>query len=277
MTHIDAHQHYWSLGLGHNDWPTPDLEAIFRDFSPADLKPQLQAAGVAKTVLVQAAPNAAETGYLLALAEREETVAAVVGWIDIHAPTAPAELKRLKDHPKFKGIRPMLQGIEDTFDILRPEALRTLALLPELGLRFDALIQPRHLPIVAALADRLPELAIVVDHGAKPSVAEGILEPWRSDMAALARRQNVCVKLSGLVTEAGPGWSIEGLRPYANHLLDVFGPRRLMFGSDWPVVDLDASYAAWWVAARDLMAGLDETERRNVFGANAARFYGITD
>ncbi|MBP1858778.1 amidohydrolase family protein [Rhizobium herbae] len=275
MMRIDAHQHYWSLGLGHNDWPPPDLAPIYRDFTPDDLKPHLVAAGVAKTVLVQAAPNLAETEFLLALAAREETVAAVVGWVDVWSPTARADLERFKRHSKFRGIRPMLQGIDDTFCILQREAIRTLEMLPGLGLRLDVLIQPRHVPVIAALADRLPELHIVIDHGAKPLIAKGILEPWRSDMAALARRRNVCVKLSGLVTEAGAGWSVDELKPYAQHLLDVFGPQRVMFGSDWPVVNLDASYGDWWMAANALLAGFDETDRNAVLCATAAGFYGI--
>ncbi|OAP38852.1 amidohydrolase [Sinorhizobium glycinis] len=276
MSFIDAHQHYWTLGLGHNDWPGPDLEPIFRDFCPGDLKPHLSAAGVSRTVLVQAAPNVAETEFLLEIAKREETVAAVVGWIDILAHDAGAELRRLKMHPKFKGIRPMLQSIAETAWILRPEAIATLEMLAQLDLRFDALIQPRHLPVIAALADRLPDLAIVVDHGAKPFIAEGRLEPWRADMAALARRPNVHVKLSGLVTEAGGKWSIERLRPYVTHLVGVFGAERVMFGSDWPVVLLDADYSEWFAAARALTSNRTKAERQAIFLGTAAGFYGIS-
>ncbi|MCG5484752.1 amidohydrolase family protein [Sinorhizobium alkalisoli] len=276
MNFIDAHQHYWTLGLGHNDWPGPDLEPIYRDFGPDDLKPHLAAAGVTRTVLVQAAPNVAETEFLLAIAEREETVAAVVGWVDLFAPDAVSEVERLRRHSKFKGIRPMLQSIAETAWILRPEVIATLEALPRLDVRFDALIQPRHLPVIAALADRLPELAIVVDHGAKPFIAEGRIEPWRADMASLALRPNVNVKLSGLVTEAGGAWSRERLSPYASHLLDVFGADRVMFGSDWPVVLLEAGYAEWFAAARALTAAGTESERQAVFAGTAARFYGIT-
>ncbi|OHV79198.1 amidohydrolase [Ensifer sp. LCM 4579] len=276
MSFIDAHQHYWTLGLGHNDWPGPDLEPIYRDFGPDDLKPHLAAAGVTRTVLVQAAPNVAETEFLLAIAEREETVAAVVGWVDLFAPDAVSEIERLKFHGKFRGIRPMLQSIVETAWILRPEVIATLEVLPRLDVRFDALIQPRHLPVIAALADRLPELAIVVDHGAKPFIAEGRIEPWRADMASLALRPNVSVKLSGLVTEAGSAWSSERLSPYASHLVDVFGADRVMFGSDWPVVLLEAGYAEWFAAARALTAERTESERQAIFAGTAARFYGIT-
>lgn len=275
MTRIDAHQHYWTLSLGHNDWPPPELAAIYRDFMPDDLRPHLAAAGITKTVLVQAAPNLAETAFLLGLAEREETVAAVVGWVDVWSPTARSDLELFKHHPKLRGVRAMLQGIEDTFCVLQPEAIRTLETLPHLGLRFDALIQPRHLPVISALADRLPDLPIVIDHAAKPFIAAGTLEPWCADMTALSRRSNVSVKLSGLVTEAGNGWTVERLRPYVLHLVDVFGPERMMFGSDWPVVDLDADYEKWWIAANELLRDLDESARKAVFGTSAARFYGI--
>ncbi|ASY64815.1 L-fuconolactone hydrolase [Sinorhizobium sojae CCBAU 05684] len=276
MNFIDAHQHYWTLGLGHNDWPGPDLEPIYRDFGPADLTPHLAAAGITRTVLVQAAPNVAETEFLLAIAEREETVAAVVGWVDLLASDAVSEVKRLKRHSKFRGIRPMLQSIAETAWILRPEVIATLEALPQLDVRFDALVQPRHLPVIAALADRLPDLAIVVDHGAKPFIAGGRLEPWRADMAALALRPNVSVKLSGLVTEAGGAWSKERLTPYASHLIEVFGADRVMYGSDWPVVLLDADYAEWFAAARALTAERSVPEKQAIFAGTAARFYGIT-
>lgn len=276
MNFIDAHQHYWTLGLGHNDWPGPDLEPIYRDFGPDDLMPHLAAAGVTRTVLVQAAPNVAETEFLLAIAEREETVAAVVGWVDLLAPDAVSEVKRLKRHSKFRGIRPMLQNIAETAWILRPEVIATLETLPQLDVRFDALIQPRHLPVIAALADRVPQLAIVVDHGAKPFIADGRLEPWRADMAALALRPNVSVKLSGLVTEAGGAWSKERLSPYVSHLIDVFGADRVMYGSDWPVLLLDADYAEWFAAARALTDERTEPEKQAIFAGTAARFYGIT-
>ncbi len=276
MNFIDAHQHYWTLGLGHNDWPGPDLEPIYRDFGPDDLMPHLAAVGVTRTVLVQAAPNVAETEFLLAIAEREETVAAVVGWVDLLAPDAVSEVKRLKRHSKFRGIRPMLQSIAETAWILRPEVIATLEALPRLDVRFDALVQPRHLPVIAALADRVPQLAIVVDHGAKPFIADGRLEPWRADMAALALRPNVSVKLSGLVTEAGGAWSKERLSPYASHLIDVFGADRVMYGSDWPVLLLDADYAQWFAAARALTAERTEPEKQAIFAGTAARFYGIT-
>lgn len=274
-TRIDAHQHYWQVARGDYGWMGPHVAPIRRDYFPADMKPHLDAVGISRTVVVQAAPTVAETEFLLDLADRDETIAAVVGWVDLHASDAVATLQRLARRPKFRGIRPMLQDIDDTFDILDPSCIAALERMPALGLSFDALLQPRHLPVAAALADRLPDLAVVVDHGAKPFIATGMIEPWASDMAALAKRPGVFCKLSGLITEAGDGWSIERLKPYADHLLDVFGADRLMFGSDWPVLDLTATYAEWWEAAHALTARLSDGERSALFGGTAARFYRI--
>ncbi|WP_407941832.1 amidohydrolase family protein [Methylobrevis albus] len=272
---IDAHQHYWAIARGDYGWMGPAVAPIVRDFGPADLAPHLAAGGIAATVLVQAADTVAETEYMLSLADAEPSIAAVVGWVDLEAADATETLARLARHPKLRGIRPMLQDIADTFWVLRPAVLETLALLQGLGLSFDALIQPRHLPVIAALADRLPGLAIVVDHGAKPFIAKGELEPWAADIAALARRAHVCCKLSGLVTEAGDDWSAPRLASYVATLLAAFGPDRLMFGSDWPVVNLAGGYDAWLATAEALTAGLSETERAAVFGGTAARFYRI--
>lgn len=275
MTRIDAHQHYWRISRGDYFWMGPAVAPIMRDVLPPDLAPHLKAAGFSRTVLVQAADTVAETEFLLDLAEAEDSIAAVVGWVDLGADDVEETLTRLARRGKFRGIRPMLQDIEDTFHILEPKRLSALRLLAGLGLRFDALAQPRHLPVVAALADHIPELPIVVDHGAKPFIAKGIMEPWASDMAALAKRPSVLCKFSGLANEAGAGWTAATLKPYADHLIACFGPERLMFGSDWPVIELAATYESWLATAQELLSGLSAAGREAVFGGNAARFYGI--
>lgn len=274
---IDAHQHYWQVARGDYGWLTPEVGPIYRDYGPADLKPHIDAAGIERTVVVQAAPTLAETEFLLDLAERELSIAGVVGWVDLADPDVETTLRHLADRPKFRGVRPMLQDMEDTFFILRDENLAVLSLLPKLGLTFDALIRPRHLPVIAALTDRLPDLPIVVDHGAKPFIAKGVLEPWAADMSALALRPNVFCKLSGLATEAGGVWSAEVLAPYVRHLMACFGPDRLMFGSDWPVLELAGSYGDWVTAAESLTVHLPEAARAALFGGTAARFYGLRD
>lgn len=275
MPRIDAHQHYWRISRGDYFWMGPAVAPIMRDVLPPDLAPHLKAAGFSRTVLVQAADTVAETEFLLDLAEAEDSIAAVVGWVDLGADDVEDTLTRLARRGKFRGIRPMLQDIEDTFQILEPKRLSALRLLARLGLRFDALAQPRHLPVVAALADHIPELPIVVDHGAKPFIAKGIMEPWASDMAALAKRPSVLCKFSGLANEAGAGWTAATLKPYADHLIACFGPERLMFGSDWPVIELAATYESWLATAEELLSGLSAAGREAVFGGNAARFYGI--
>lgn len=275
MQKIDAHHHYWRVDRGDYFWMGPRFAPLVRNALPADLKPHLEAANIARTVVVQAAETVAETDFLLDLADEHSSIGAIVGWVDLNAHDVEPTLRRLAARAKFRGIRPVLQDIDDTFDILKARQLAALKILPKLNLRFDALIQPRHLPIVAALADHIPDLQIVVDHGAKPFIARGTMEPWASDMAALAKRPSVMCKFSGLATEAGPNWSVASLKPYADHLLACFGPERLMFGSDWPVCELAATYENWMAAAKELLSGLSPSELDSVFGGNAAQFYNI--
>jgi L-fuconolactonase len=175
----------------------------------------------------------------------------------------------------LKSIRPMLQDLPDPEWILREDVGRALSALPRLGLRFDALVKPPQLPALLRLLDRHPELAIVIDHGGKPAISTRGWEPWAGRIAALARSPRVECKLSGLVTEAGPGWTVDALRRYVDHLLECFGPGRLLWGSDWPVVELGGGYRRWWVATGTLLSGLTVAEREAILGGNARRFYGL--
>lgn len=271
---IDAHQHYWQIGRNGHEWPTPDLSAIHRDFLPADLAPELAPLGIRHTVAVQSQPADADTDWLLDLAAQEQSIAAVVGWCDVRAPGAPARIAQLAARPKLRGLRPMLQDLPTGW-ILDPAAALALAALAEHGLVFDALIRPAHLVDIAALADAYPSLTIVVDHGAKPPIAARGFEPWAAQLRDLAARANVVCKLSGLATEAGASWAPDDLAPYVRHLLDCFGPQRLLWGSDWPVLRLAGSYAQWFGTAATLLASLSEADRAAVFGGNAARIYRI--
>ncbi|WP_083292792.1 amidohydrolase, partial [Janthinobacterium sp. HH104] len=232
-------------------------------------------AGSAGTVLVQSLPTAADTDYLLALAAKTSFIRAVVGWTDLLAPDAAAVIARLASYGKLKGLRPMLQDIDDDQWIANPALAPALAAMVEQGLRLDALVLPRHLPALLHCARAYPQLAIVIDHAAKPPIADAGFGAWREDMALLAALPNVHCKLSGLVTEARPGWNVDDLRPYAAHVLDVFGPRRVIWGSDWPVVDLAGGYAAWLAASEALLAHLGQEDRDDIFGRNACRFYGF--
>lgn len=275
---VDAHHHVWCLNRGDYDWlkPTPALSPIYRDFELAELRPALRAAGVNATVLVQAAPTSAETRFLLDVARNSSgLVRGVVGWADLEGADAPDALRSLANDPLLKSVRPMLQDLSDPSWIARPEVQPALAALPSLGLRLDALVTPRELKPLLATLERHPDLAVVVDHCAKPDVANGAWQPWADDLAAIARRTGACCKLSGLVTESGLSWSVDALRPYVAHVLDAFGSERVIWGSDWPVLTLAASYGAWVEACDELLAGLTQAERDAIYGGNARRFYGL--
>jgi L-fuconolactonase len=273
---IDAHHHVWRLERGDYGWLTPDLGTIYRDFTLADLKPMLEHAGIDGTVLVQAAPTVAETEFLLQVARNSDgLVRGVVGWVDLAAPDAVPTLARLARGSLLKSVRPMLQDLPDPAWILCAEVGRALAALPRLGLRFDALVRPEQLPALLLMLDRHPDLAVVIDHGAKPDIAHGAWDPWAHQIRAAAANPRVRCKLSGLVTEAGAGWTIDTLKPYVDHLLDCFGPSRLLWGSDWPVVDLGGGYQRWLAATVALLRDLDDGARAAIMGGNARRFYGL--
>jgi len=275
MMLVDAHQHFWRLADRNGAWPPPDLAAIHRDFLPGDLATLLARHGVARTVLVQSMPNEDDTRFMLDLARRHPFIGGVVGWVDLKAPDAAARIDALAADAMLKGLRPMLQDLDDDDWIDDAALAPAVAAMLRHRLSFDALVLPRHLPALRAFAARYPDLPIVIDHGAKPPIEHGAMAPWRDDIARLAAMPHVCCKLSGLVTEAGPGWDVDHLRPYVAHLLASFGPQRLIWGSDWPVLNLAADYAGWIGACASLLAGLDEPDRHAVFGLNARRFYRI--
>jgi L-fuconolactonase len=279
---IDAHHHVWRLERGDYHWLTPDLP-IHRDYGLHDLRPLLGEScpgalepGIAATVLVQAAATEAETHFLLQVAhDSGGLVRGVVGWADFAAPDACARIASLAGDDLLKGVRPMLHDIPDKAWILRPEVQPALAEIAARGLVFDALIRPSHLPVVLELAQRHPTLGIVIDHGAKPEISSGMLQPWAADIARVARETQAACKLSGLVTEAAPHWSVADLQPYVGHLLDVFGPHRLMWGSDWPVVELAGGYLRWRDATLELLRHLPDAARNAVLGGTAATVYRL--
>ncbi|MFD8522544.1 amidohydrolase family protein [Streptomyces capillispiralis] len=277
---VDAHHHVWDLAVRDQDWITgPRLAALRRVFTLADLAPEAAAAGVDRTVLVQTVTVPGETPELLALAEDHSLVAGVVGWADLTRPDLADELARLRDLPGgryLKGVRHQVQGEADPRWLLRPDVRRGLAAVAAAGLVYDLVVLPHQLPACAAAAAALPGLTFVLDHAGKPPVASGALEPWASAVRALAALPNTVCKLSGLVTEADPAaWSVDGLRPYADVVLDAFGPGRLMFGSDWPVCTLAAGYGDVLAAARELTGQVSGPERRRLFETTATRVYRL--
>jgi L-fuconolactonase len=268
---IDAHAHFWRLDRGDYGWLDGEggpLAPLRRDFLPGDFP------GDGRLIAVQAAPSLAETDFLLSLAAREPRIAGVVGWVDLADPAAPAMLAARAENRRFRGVRPMLQDIAAT-DWLetapRRDALRSLR---DLGLSFDALVTERHLGVLARFAARNPDLPLVIDHAAKPGPTEG----WEAGMRALAAFPAVRCKLSGLLTELPPealADPLSALRPIVGRLLDWFGPERLIWGSDWPVLTLAASYEDWRGLTGTLLADLTAGERAAILGGAAARFYGV--
>lgn len=277
---VDAHYHVWDLSVRDQDWITgPELRPLRRDFGVADLAPQARAAGVDRTVLVQTVTVPEETPEFLALAEQGELIAGVVGWTDLTRPDVADELARLRGLPggrHLKGIRHQVQGEPDPEWLLRPDVRDGLAAVAEAGLVYDLVVLPHQLPACVRAAAGHPGLTFVLDHLGKPPIATGALRPWATAVRALAALPNTVCKLSGMVTEADHAkWTVDGLRPYADTVLDAFGPGRLMFGSDWPVCTLAAPYGQVVDVAEELTGGLGAEERAEVFGGTATRVYRL--
>jgi L-fuconolactonase len=231
--------------------------------------------GIDATVLVQSLPSVEDTIFMLDLTACQPFIKAVVGWIDMKAEDAPACISRLMMHPKLKGLRPMLQDLPEDDWIADPALTPAIEAMRHHRLSLDALVLPRHLPSLLVFANRYSDIPIVIDHAAKPYIAKGELQPWKDDIARLAALPQVHCKLSGMVTEAAAQWTTADLQPYADHVLEVFGAQRVIWGSDWPVLNLAADYGRWIETSNQLLAGLDEQERKQVLGLNAQRFYRI--
>ncbi|MFE3031709.1 amidohydrolase family protein [Streptomyces canus] len=275
MTVVDAHHHVWDLSVRDQDWIAPG-SPLRRTFTMADLAPQARAAGVDRTVLVQTVTVPEETPEFLALAAGHELIAGVVGWTDLTRPDVTDELARLRELPGgsyLKGIRHQVQGEPDPEWLLRADVRRGLTAVADAGLVYDLVVLPHQLRACVKAADSLPHLTFVLDHLGKPPVASGVLEPWASAVRTLAALPNTVCKLSGLVTEADLAtWTTDDLRPYADTVLDAFGPDRLMFGSDWPVCTLAATYGEVLDTARQLIGAQDSGQ---IFERTAVRVYDL--
>jgi L-fuconolactonase len=278
MIRIDAHQHYWNPGRGDYGWMPKGDPVLDRTYGPSDLAPALAGAGIHRTVLVQAAPTVEETEYMLGLADATPSVAAVVGWVDFEDRDHRDMLARLAGHPKFRGVRPMIQDIPDDDWMLRADVQWGFETVAEFGLTYDMLGFPRHLKNALAILKRYPGLRTVVDHCMKPQIradSPDAFRHWADGMARIAGETGAYCKLSGLMTEDGAGWTVARLRPYADHVLKVFGPDRVMWASDWPVCRLRAEYADWHSTTLDLTSDLSEAGRAAMFGGTAAAFYRL--
>ncbi|MFV3131623.1 amidohydrolase family protein [Niveispirillum sp. KHB5.9] len=272
---IDAHQHFWDPARGDYGWLTPGLPVLYHPFLPPDLRPILDTAGIDGTILVQAAATEAETDFLLSLADATPWVRGVVGWVDLDAPDIAGRIGQRRAQAKFVGIRPMLQDLDDPDWILAASRATGLAALAASGLAFDALVKPPQLHCVAELARRYPDLPIIIDHGAKGPIGAGPVDGWRIDIRAAARFPNVSCKLSGLLTEVAPGTDDAALLDRMAELLDLFGPHRLIWGSDWPVLELAGSYGRWHGLTHRFLAGLDDVDAAAIMGGNARHIYRL--
>jgi L-fuconolactonase len=273
---IDSHQHFWDPERGDYGWLTPG-SILDRTFQPDDLKPLLETSGVQGSILVQAAPTTAETYYLLQIAEANPWIFGVVGWIDLAAGDAAAQIDERSRSPRLVGVRPMLQDLSDRRWILRPEARAGLEALQAGGLVFDALIQCDQLPVIVELADRYPKLSIVLDHAGKPPFGNrAALAEWRTEIRALTQRENVACKLSGLFTQLPEGCSPDSVDRCIDLLLDLFGPDRLLWGSDWPVATLAIDYADWLNRCWARLGVHGSAHGEAIFGGNARRIYRLT-
>lgn len=276
---IDAHQHFWDrtdARFDHAWQETPGLEKICRSFLPEDLIPLAASKGVSGTVFVQTQHDVEETRWALSLAEASELIVGVVGWVDLASERCAEQLSEFQQCPYLIGIRHIVQDEPDDDFILRDNVSQGLAVLESQGVPFDLLFYERHLKHAATVARRFPDLPLVINHLSKPNIKQHSIESWQKELTAAAQFENVFCKLSGMVTEASwEAWELEDLRPYYEVALDCFGPDRLMFGSDWPVCELAATYGEVVDAARQLISGLSDSEQAKIMGETARAFYKI--
>jgi L-fuconolactonase len=273
---VDSHQHFWRVGRFDYPWMSSDVPVLYRDYLPSTLEPILAANGVGKTVLVQASNSLAESRWLLSLADENPFIAGVVGWVDLTDPGVSSQLEELSAHPKFKGVRHLVESEPADDWLTQPTVLHGLQQLASHNLPYDLLVHTRHLPHAGIVAKECPDLSLVIDHMAKPPIARGEFKEWSQQIRPLAAFKNVHCKLSGLVTEANwREWQTEDLRPYVDYVLELFGPERMMFGSDFPVCLLAASYERVLESFLETLKDLNDAERHKIFSLNATDFYRL--
>jgi L-fuconolactonase len=274
---VDSHQHFWRVGRFDYPWMTPEVDVLCHDYLPTTLEPILRRHNVGQTILVQASNSADETRFLLQLAEGNPFIAGVVGWVDLQSEDVGIELIEFANHPKFKGVRHLVESEDDNW-LARPQVIHGLRELSARGLSYDLLVHTQHLKYAQTAVNECPELRFVIDHCAKPPIARAEIDEWARALKPLAAAPNVWCKLSGLVTEASwTNWRVEDFVPYVQKALEYFGPQRLMFGSDWPVCLLAASYEQVLELLQALLSDLSAADRELIFSENAAQFYRLED
>lgn len=273
---IDAHHHLWKYNQRDYAWMHDGIASLRRDYLGEDLESVAIPSGVTGTIVVQARQTSEESEWLLDLASQHSIISGVVGWVPLSTADVRSSLERLSPHPKWKGVRHVVQDEPDDSFILGEDFNRGVALLKDFHLVYDILIFERHLPQAIEFVDRHPQQVFVLDHIAKPRIAENRISPWAERIRELARRENVYCKVSGMVTEADwQSWSVSSLRPYFDVVLAAFSPRRLMFGSDWPVATVVADYSAWVQAFQSLIAELSPTEQERIQSGSAVEAYRL--
>ncbi len=275
---VDAHHHLWCIERTDYGWLTPQLGDLYRTFSVADYEHTIAQTPIGASVLIQAAPTVAETVYLLSLAEHAAPIQGVVGWVDFDDPkTAVQDITRLAKNPLFKGVRPMLQDITDTDYILNPKFAPVFEALLDHNLRFEALILPQGITAIGKIFEKYTDLACMVDHCAKPAIRNGIqsLAAWAECLRPLADMPHVYIKISGLLTEAQAGANTEVIKPYTDMILHMFGHNRIVWGSDWPVLNLASDYTTWVQMTTALLADLCQHDQQAITADNARHFYAL--
>ncbi|MCC4831821.1 amidohydrolase family protein [Shewanella sp. 10N.7] len=275
MKRIDSHQHFWQVDRGDYAWLTPELTGLYKDHLPQSIQQYLTQESISQTILVQAADTVAETDFILALAEQHDFIAGVVGWIDMESSTAIEQLTRLNQNPYFKGVRPMIQDIVDVNWMLKSELAPVFDYLIANDLTFDALVKLEHIDALLQLLKRYPTLKVVINHGAKPDIASNQCHQWFEQIELVAKETSAYCKLSGLITEASINTSMAALTPYMEHLYSVFGSQRLMWGSDWPVINLAADYPSWIKCLENFLSKLPVEQQQSIWAENAQSFYRI--
>jgi L-fuconolactonase len=278
MYQLEAHQHFWKYKRADYGWISEGMVSSRHDFLPEDLRKEMAAAGVNGSISVQARQSLDETRTLLRMAEENDFIKAVVGWVPLIHPDLGRLLPTVAAHPKLRAVRHVLHDEADDFYMLRDDFNRGIGALKPYHLAYDILIFERHLPQTIQFVDRHPEQIFVVDHLGKPRAKDGLMEPWAGNLTELARRPNVYCKISGLVTDANwEKWTADALRPYFEVCLQAFGPKRLLFGSDWPVCLVASSYKRWVETVSGWIASLSGDDQRRIWSRNTAEAYGLEE
>jgi len=273
---IDSHQHFWRYDAVRDAWITDSMAVLKRDFLPEQLAPELSANGMDASIAVQADQSESDTTFLLGLAEENPRIAGVIGWVDLRSPDVGTRLEHFSHFPKLRGFRHIAQSEPEDRFLAQEQFIAGVAQLRTFGFTYDILVYPKQLPAAIELAARLPEQRFVVDHLAKPEIKGAKTAPWAVQIKKIAQNKNVFCKLSGLVTEADwKRWKADDFKPYLDVIFEAFSPDRLMFGSDWPVCLLAATYRQVKQLIADYVKGFSRSDQQNIFGGNAVRFYGI--